>query len=183
MTQAILTRRPPSTVSSAAAAIAAGCRGTYTPRQRASVAELLLRRALRAGLWLPAELVATEPGRYRSRTVHVDRESGITIRVLAWRRGQHTPIHGHIAWCVIGVYAGSERELRYTTSGAGGDTRLHPSGDHVMHAGQTAVLLPPDDVHEVTCLTDDAVSIHIYGSALEPDEPSMRMEYDRSAVL
>lgn len=175
-------RHPRSTASSLAAAIAAACRGDDAPEQRAHIAEGLLRRALRAGVWLPASVLETDPSRYRSRTLHVDHESGITIRVLAWRRAQRTPIHDHIAWCVIGVYAGCERELRYSAVDVPGGTRLRIVADHTMRAGETAVLLPPEDIHEVSCLTEHAVSIHIYGRALDADAPSMRQAYERSAV-
>lgn len=176
-------RHPRSTASALATAIATACRGDDTPAQRAHIAEGLLRSALRAGLWLPGGALESDPSHYKSRTLHIDRESGITIRVLAWRRGQHTPIHDHVAWCVIGVHSGCERELRYSAIDTHGTTRLLVSADHTMHAGQTAVLLPPDDIHEVSCLTDDAVSIHIYGRALEVDEPSMLHAYERSAVV
>ncbi|MBV8529589.1 MAG: cysteine dioxygenase family protein [Candidatus Dormibacteraeota bacterium] len=175
-------RRPRSTASSLAAAIAAACRGEEAPEQRARSAEGLLRSALRAGMWLPSSVLETDPSRYRSRTLHVDHESGITIRVLAWRRAQRTPIHDHVAWCVIGVYAGSERELRYSAVDVRGGTRLRVVADHKVRAGETAVLLPPDDIHEVSCLTENAVSIHIYGQALEAETPSMRQSYERSAV-
>lgn len=175
-------RRPRSTASSLAAAIAAACRGDDAPAQRAHIAEGLLRSALRTGMWLPSSVLASDPAQYRSRTLHVDHESAITIRVLAWRRAQRTPIHDHIAWCVIGVYSGCERELRYSAVDVHGATRLRIATDHTMRAGETAVLLPPDDIHEVSCLTDDAVSIHIYGRALEAQEPSLRRVYERSAV-
>ena len=175
-------RLPRSTASSLAAAIAAACRGDDAPVQRAHIAEGLLRSALRGGMWLPSSVLASDPSHYRSRTLHVDRASDITIRVLAWRRGQRTPIHDHIAWCVIGVYSGCERELRYSALDTHGSTRLLVAADHAMRAGETAVLLPPDDIHEVSCLTDDAVSIHIYGRALDVEEPSMRQAYERSAV-
>ena len=175
-------RRPRSTASSLAAAIAAACRGDDAPAQRAHIAEGLLRSALRTGMWLPSSVLESDPSSYRSRTLHVDHESGITIRVLAWRRAQRTPIHDHVAWCVIGVYAGCERELRYSAVDMHGTTRLRIVADHAMRAGETAVLLPPDDIHEVSCLTDDAVSIHIYGHALDSDAPSMRQSYERSAV-
>lgn len=89
----------------------------------------------------------------------------------------------HIAWCVIGVYSGCERELRCAAMDAHGTTRLLLSADHAMRAGETAVLLPPDDIHEVSCLNDDAVSIHLYGRALEVEEPSMLQTYERSAVV
>jgi predicted metal-dependent enzyme (double-stranded beta helix superfamily) len=64
-----------------------------------------------------------------------------------------------------------------------GTTRLLVAADRAMRAGETAVLLPPDDIHEVSCLTDDAVSIHIYGSALGTEEPSMRHAYERNVVV
>ena len=176
-------RRPRSTASSLAAAIATACRGDDAPAQRAHIAEGLLRRALRAGMWLPGSVLESDPSHYKSRALHVDRESGITIRVLAWRRGQRTPIHDHVAWCVIGVYSGCERELRYSAIDTHGTKSLLLSADHAMRAGETAVLLPPDDIHEVRCLTDDAVSIHIYGRALEAAEPSMLRAYERGAVV
>ena len=166
-----------------AAAIADGCCGARSPEQRAAIAEARLRIALREGISFPDRFLETDASRYTSRTLYVDGVAGITIRFLAWRRGQRTPIHDHIAWCVVGVYAGSERELRYSALEAQGATHLIVADDHVMHTGQTAVLLPPDDIHEVSCLTDNAVSIHIYGRALDPEAPSMRQAYEPAVVV
>ncbi|MGH7686799.1 MAG: metal-dependent hydrolase [Candidatus Dormibacteria bacterium] len=183
MTQAFLAESGLGAAGDFVAAIESDCRVVKTPIQRAHIAQALVSSALRDGDWLPERFLTNEATRYRSRTLHVGHESGITIRVLAWRRGQHTPIHDHVSWCVIGVYAGQERELRYSNVSMSATPRLRLTGDHVMRAGETALLLPPDDIHEVCCLTDDAVSIHVYGRALEGDAPSMRHMYEPSDVV
>ncbi|HEX6537934.1 MAG TPA: cysteine dioxygenase family protein [Candidatus Dormibacteraeota bacterium] len=171
-------RQPaPGTAAWLAAAIAAACRGETSAIESARATQSLLRTALRERGWLPEDMLAGDPSRYRSRTLHVDRAAGVSIRVLAWRHGQQTPIHDHVAWCVIGVYEGIEHERRYSISPDGGGEQLVHSEDRVMRAGDTAVLLPPDDIHEVRCASDHAVSIHVYGAALDPETPSMRRAY------
>ena len=38
--------------------------------------------------------------------LHVESNDSFSIAALVWRRGQATPVHDHISWCVVGVYKG-----------------------------------------------------------------------------
>ena len=43
---------------------------------------------------------------YRQHILHVESNDSFSIAALVWRRGQATPVHDHISWCVVGVYKG-----------------------------------------------------------------------------
>ena len=66
----------------------------------------------RPGLVTP-EQEAGDPRRYRTHLLHVPDDGAYSLVAAVWRPGQRTPIHDHIAWCVVGVHRGVEHEIRY----------------------------------------------------------------------
>lgn len=135
-----------------------------------------------------ADLLADEhreadDARYRQHILHVDPEGEFSIVALVWRPGQRTPIHDHVSWCVVGVYAGSEEETLYRLAAGddavGGVAYLVPAGHVVNAEGTTGYFVPPGDIHEVRNPTDRTViSIHIYGADVSVLGGSVRRRYD-----
>lgn len=97
-----------------------------------------------------------------------------------------TPVHDHLAWGLVGLYAGEQDEEVYAHT-------HEPAGDHValeciatnsIKPGDFYVLLPPkDDIHSVrTTSAIPSVSIHLLGNdtgcvwrhAYAPDEGTIR---------
>ena len=81
--------------------------------------------------------------------------------------GQSTPILNHNTWGVIGVVTRREREVRFRRSESGQleelETRFNAPGD-------TAVVIPPRDVHRIEGASADGkptVSIHVYGGNVD----------------
>ena len=76
--------------------------------------------------------------------------------------GSSTPIHDHLAWGLVGLYAGSQDEEFYEPgNGTIACTRRRP-----LSPGEHYVLMPPrDDVHRVrTTSPETSVSIHLLAS-------------------
>jgi 3-mercaptopropionate dioxygenase len=135
-----------------------------------------LRPALGDALLLRPDQRVGDPAAYRQHLLHVADDGTFSLVALVWLPGQATPIHDHLAWCVVGVHEGAEHEIRYR---ARPDGLLVPTGSAVAHAGDVDGLLPPGDIHRVTNAgTDLAISLHVYGADLSLVGSSIRRRYD-----
>jgi 3-mercaptopropionate dioxygenase len=111
--------------------------------------------------WLPAGAAVPHPEFYRQYLLYCDPAERFSVVSFVWGPGQQTPIHDHTTWGVIAMLRGSERGERF---GVGApmtsfDTSILKSGD--------VECVSPDigDIHKVSNVFDDAVSIsiHVYG--------------------
>jgi predicted metal-dependent enzyme (double-stranded beta helix superfamily) len=140
-----------------------------------------LRALLGADGWLAAADRAPGTDSYRQHLLHVSPCRGLSVVSLVWRPGQSTPIHDHVAWCVVGVYRGIEREERFElVESGGGARRLRPAGAALAPRGHVETLIPPDgDIHAVTAAgRETAISIHVYGADIERLGSSIHRRYD-----
>ena len=128
--------------------------------------------------WLAPE--DREPGTdsYRQHLLHVSSCRGLSVVALVWRPGQRTPIHDHVAWCVVGVHRGEEHEVRYRMVSDEIGDHLVEDGHTIGARGSVTVLTPPGDIHAV--VNDSAVvaaSLHVYGADLRERGTSVRRCY------
>lgn len=89
-------------------------------------------------------------------------DRSLTLFSLVVPAGAMTPVHDHLAWGLVGVYAGNQDEEFY----APGDGRLEMLRRRPLAPGDFYSLLPPrDDVHRVrTTSAQTSVSIHLLAS-------------------
>ena len=131
----------------------------------------------RPGLLTP-EQEAGDPDRFRTHLLHVPDDGAYSLVVAVWRPGQRTPIHDHVAWCVVGVHRGEEHEIRYRLVGDAAGDHLVEDGHTVGPCGTVTVLTPPGDIHAV--VNDSpvvAASLHVYGADLRERTTSVRRCY------
>ena len=176
-------RRPSDTASSPAFAAFARAADVLVDHPHAVAAQL--RGLLAVDGWLaPADRA---PGRdtYRQHLLHVSPCRGLSVVALVWRPGQHTAIHDHVAWCVVGVYRGVEREERFALVESGGARALRPAGTVLAPRGHVETLIPPaGDIHAVTAAgSEPAISIHVYGADIERLGSSIHRRYDELRIL
>jgi 3-mercaptopropionate dioxygenase len=135
--------------------------------------------------WLAPE--DRRPGRdsYRQHLLYVSPKRRLSVVALVWRPGQATPIHDHVAWCVVGVYRGIERETRYDLVEHEGELCLEPVGNVTALPGHVEALVPPDgDIHHVTAVGRDVtISIHVYGADIERLGSSIHRRFDALTTL
>ena len=132
-----------------------------------------------ADLLLPEHRIG-DPTAYRSHLLHVASDGAFSVVALVWLPGQATPIHDHLAWCVVGIYEGVEHEVRYRRSRDGG---LVESGTATALPGDVAGLLPPGDIHKVhNAGSSTAISLHVYGADLRLGGSSIRRTYPAASV-
>ena len=96
---------------------------------------------------------------------------GYSILAIVWRPEQMSPIHGHKAWCTLGVHQGElvETHLTARPSAKTGRDELHVTGCRQLAAGAVSGSdAHPGDYHRVANLgVGPAVSIHVYGAAFD----------------
>ncbi|HEX4498901.1 MAG TPA: cysteine dioxygenase family protein [Thermoanaerobaculia bacterium] len=124
-----------------------------------------------------------DPTRYRQHILHAEEDGRFSIVALVWLPGQATPVHDHVAWCVIGIHQGQEREVQYEVLNEGSEQYLLAIGESTHKAGSIAVLQPPGDVHTVYNPGPElAISLHIYGADVRQTGSSIRCRYDLPVV-
>ena len=141
----------------------------------------LVTEQLRAHLPGPGILTAAEragsPDGYVSHTLHAEPDGSFSVVALVWRPGQQTPVHDHVAWCVVGVLQGAEHEELFAM--AAGGAALQQVAARVNTAGDVSGFAPPGDIHRVTNHCDEvAVSLHVYGADIARLGNSVRRTYD-----
>ncbi len=144
-----------------------------------------LERLLAQDGWLAAQHQAPGADSYRQHLLYVSPCRGLSVVSLVWRPGQRTPIHDHVAWCIVGVYRGLEHETRYRLVEAGGEQCLVASGAVEAHPGHVEALVPPvDNIHMVTAGGEGlTISIHVYGADIELLGSSIHRRFDDLAQL
>jgi predicted metal-dependent enzyme (double-stranded beta helix superfamily) len=80
--------------------------------------------------------------------------------------GAKTPVHDHLAWGLIGVYRGAQRETVYRRLDDGSDSAratLEVTKEQDLVRGDCYALIPPtDDIHYVETISKaPSVSIHL----------------------
>lgn len=130
--------------------------------------------------WLSPEHRQPSRQSYRQNIVHVAPDGGFSVVCLVWQPGQRTPIHDHVAWCVVGVMQGQEEETRYGLFRADGEEFLVEQGRHVHPAGDIVALVPPaENIHRVTNTGQEtALSIHVYGADIQALGSSINRTFD-----
>ena len=97
-----------------------------------------------------------------------------------------TPVHDHLAWGLVGLYAGTQEERVYREIRTSGDGRceLELMATNHLKAGDFYELLPPEnDIHSVRTTSGiPSVSLHLLGRDIgcvwrhqyQPDQSTVR---------
>ena len=143
-----------------------------------------LRGLLAADGWLAPEHQRGSRDGYRQHLLHVSACRRLSVVALVWLPGQRTPIHDHVSWCVVGVYRGVEREVRYRLVDTNGRRRLVPAGAIDAQPGHVEALVPPvENIHSVTASgPGKTISIHVYGADIERLGSSVYRRFDDLAL-
>jgi 3-mercaptopropionate dioxygenase len=145
-----------------------------------------LRPLLEDDGWLAAERRRPGTDSYRQHLLHVSPCRRLSVVALVWRPGQRTPIHDHVAWCVVGVLNGVEREVRFRLVDDGAGQALECADEVEAHPGHVEAILPggDDDIHLVEAAGDGlTISIHVYGADIEALGSSIHRRFDHLPVL
>lgn len=114
--------------------------------------------------WLEEKYTQTHPDYYQQYCLYVCPENHFSVVSFVWGPGQHTPVHDHTVWGVIGMLRGAEIGTRYERLANG---QYAPVSENRLEAGMTECVSPTiGDIHKVTNAYTDrsSISIHIYGA-------------------
>jgi predicted metal-dependent enzyme (double-stranded beta helix superfamily) len=115
--------------------------------------------------WLAPELAEPHPQFYRQYLLHADPLERFSVVSFVWGPGQHTPVHDHTVWGLIGMLRGQEIAQPYAL---GTDGIARPEGVATrLLPGQVEAVSPTiGDVHQVSNAFADrtSISIHVYGA-------------------
>lgn len=147
------------------------------------VAEALAPLLAEPDLLLESQQVP-DPQWYKKHRLYADPAGRFTLLALIWEPGQGTVIHGHTAWCSVGVYRGQPNVVCYdcTECDDGSHTAAETS-DRQFDVGALCAVRPGlDDVHRIYNATDETViTLHAYGCDLVGDPDAINLVLDLPA--
>ncbi len=135
-----------------------------------AIAPLMQSLAARAGDFLSAGHLRSEPDHYARNAIHIAASGNLSLFSLVWLPGQWTPVHDHGSWGVVGIVRGVLEERSYMS--ASGDItedsgiRLKRGGVILLNPGSVSSFVPnPDHIHVtgVPAERETCVSLHLYG--------------------
>ena len=94
-------------------------------------------------------------------------DGDLSLFALVVPPGAATPVHDHLAWGLVGLYQGTQREEVYVqTAGSGAGNQLRLVAVNQLKTGEFYELIPPGgDIHRVTTTSaDPSVSLHLLGN-------------------
>jgi 3-mercaptopropionate dioxygenase len=122
--------------------------------------------------WLPAsyQQPAAESGMgggIATWLIYRSGDGGLSLFSLVVPAGAVTPIHDHLAWGLVGLYAGEQDERVFRRAGGAPEqARLELLEQNHLRPGDFYLLMPPEgDIHSVaTTSAEPSVSIHLLGN-------------------
>ncbi len=150
------------------AALTAAPPGAALQNLRPVFAELLRDRD-----WLPAAYREPAPeggmgGGIASWCLYRAADGGLSLFSLVVPPGAATPVHDHLAWGLVGLYAGEQDEevFRRAAAKSAAAAPLEVTARNHLRPGDFYVLEPPEgDIHRVlTTSAEPSVSIHLLGN-------------------
>jgi predicted metal-dependent enzyme (double-stranded beta helix superfamily) len=144
---------------------------TADTEERVEALKPAFRRLLDSTEWLPDALARPDEnsrmgddiGQY---ALYRAEDGSLCLFSLVIPAGAATPVHDHLAWGLVGVYRGTQRETVYRRLDDASDTSratLEVVRREDLAAGSFYPLIPPtDDIHYVETVSESAsVSIHL----------------------
>ena len=94
--------------------------------------------------------------------------SKLALFTLVLPEGAATPVHDHLAWGMVGLHGGRQRETFYrrVDDGEGDRAELEEIRSEEMSRGDYYRLVPPEnDIHSVQTVSEEpSVSVHLLGA-------------------
>jgi len=125
-------------------------------------------------IWLPDRFRGSNPeggmgGGIASWLLYRSAARDLTLMSLVVPAGSQTPVHDHLAWGLVGLYAGEQDEEVFRRTDAGsleGIASLALVEQRHLPRGSLYDLLPPEgDIHRVrTTGAEASISIHLLGN-------------------
>lgn len=115
--------------------------------------------------WLAPEYTQPHPQFYQQYLLYCCPQERFSVVSFVWGPGQKTPIHDHTVWGLIGMLRGAERSRPFDRDPVTG--HMTEEDTQTLEPGVVEVVSPTvGDIHEVSNVYDDqvSISIHVYGA-------------------
>lgn len=112
--------------------------------------------------WLDDAFAAPDDIYYRQYLLYLDPRARFSVVSFVWGPGQHTPVHDHTVWGMIGMLRGAEVSQNFEID----SNLLRPTTIERLESGDVSLVSPRlGDIHQVRNAYDDrvSISIHAYG--------------------
>ena len=116
--------------------------------------------------------------RYQRHALYRDEAGEFTIFALIWLPGQETPIHGHMAWSAMGLYAGELNLTHYEIFGTrAGQMHLKQISEADIREGDVnSVTGDINDIHRIRNTScKPAISIHVCSMDVAAESQSLNI--------
>lgn len=116
------------------------------------------------------------PDGYCRHLLYADPKGRFTLLALVWRPGQGSPVHGHTAWCSVGIWRGETTITTYRVEEpVPGSYTTEEDRSFVCGPGEICALQPGlQDVHRLANMGDEVgITLHVYGKDLVADPCSI----------
>ncbi len=149
--------------------------GTASVERRLAAIRPLFSQLMADPHWLPEEFRRTceEGGMGKGIAnwlLYRDTEGTLSLCAVVLPPGAATPVHDHLAWGLVGLYAGKQAEEVYEAAAPVGpdDPRadLRLVAENQLEAGSFYELIPPTgDIHRIITTGDEpSISLHLLGN-------------------
>jgi predicted metal-dependent enzyme (double-stranded beta helix superfamily) len=142
-----------------------------SPAERVERLKPAFSRLLAADGWLPPRFAEPDStgamgGGIGQYALYRAGDGSLCLFSLVVPAGATTPVHDHLAWGLVGVYRGAQKDVTYRRLDDGSDPRraaLEVAREEIVDRGAFYALLPPEgDIHYVhTVSATPSVSIHL----------------------
>ncbi len=151
-------------VRSFVAGVRTAIAGAHTPEEACAAIRPSFAALLADPDWLPRSFRAPAPasgmgGGIGQWLLYRAGDGSLCLFSLVVPPGAETPIHDHLAWGLVGLYAGTQEEEVFSQRDGG----LELVERRSVSPGDFYVLIPPrDDIHRVRTTSEEtSVSIHL----------------------
>ena len=137
--------------------------------------------------FLAEEYKQVIPHRFAQYALYRADDRSLSLMSMVVPPRETTPVHDHLAWGLVGVYQGVQKETIYRRLDDGTQpefAELEEVGSRILEPGDITTLLPPDgDIHKIETVSEGAsISIHLLGNdigcelrhAYHPKQKSIR---------
>jgi 3-mercaptopropionate dioxygenase len=149
--------------------------GIGSVKERLAAIRPLFSQMLADPNWLPREFCRTYEAGGMGKGIanwllYRDTGGALSLSALVLPPGTATPVHDHLAWGLVGLYAGEQAEELYEPAAPVGAEDTHADlklvANNRLEVGAFYELIPPTgDIHRVITTSDEpSISLHLLGN-------------------
>ena len=120
--------------------------------------------------FIPTQYKKDIPGIFAQYLLYRNADRDISLMAMVVPPKISTPIHDHLAWGLVGVYQGTQREMVYEALGETdfehNRAELRTVSENILQIGAITTLTPPhNDIHMIETISEEpSISLHLLGN-------------------